>query len=93
MKSIPFPDELYLYVSNHPIKAFQMLNVGILSPSLRVSVCFPAPSLFLCLGFFVSVCPPPSRSIGAEEAALIAELHKAQMLKLSETFLWRGDEI
>lgn len=94
VKSIPFTDELYSYVSNHPIEAFQMLNVGILSPSLRLPVCFPAPSHFLCLGFFfVSVFPPPSRSVGAVEAALIAELHRAQMLKLSESFLRRGDEI
>ncbi len=57
-KSITFPDVFYLYVSNHFIRAFQMLDVGLMSPSL--SVCLSAfllrPSFSVWV--FVSVFRP-----------------------------------
>lgn len=91
VKSITFPDVFHLYVSNHFIRAFQMLDVGLISPTL--CVCLPSCSVLVSLFGFCFCFPPPSRSVGAEEAALIAKLHRAQMLKLSETFLWSGEEI
>lgn len=57
VKSITFSDELCLYVSNHFIRAFQMLDVGPMSPSLRA--CLPSCSVPVSLFGFLSLFSAP----------------------------------
>ena len=55
-----------------------------------VSVCLPAPSQFLCLGFLF-LSPPPSSSDGAKEAALIAKAAQSTDAEIVRNFSveWR----